>query len=126
MGRVAELESLGEPVPMLTSRQKKALIYTAVGVPIVVFLFFVWILFGGPIKPVSAKAWSQLRQGMTQAEVRDLLGLSWATMESSGSGSWWAYNWSDGFQNDVAPSYRAYVVFFDENKRVKSWREPVK
>ncbi len=87
----------------------------------------------GPIKSVDPLAWQKLKIGMTKQEVIELLGKSdrksgAATLEVNGkhptvNREFWLYNWSDGF--DFFPNSKAYVIIFDENAKVKMFREPL-
>ncbi|MBI4219741.1 MAG: hypothetical protein HY682_06315 [Chloroflexi bacterium] len=104
----------------------------------VLFLVSLRPLFGpGPIRSVSPGAWARLRVGMTKDEVVFLLGDAEV---KSGPGKtevagrpalmtpelwpeFWEYNWTDGFPI-FSPSDKAFVVYFDSQGRVSSFREP--
>ncbi|MBU1853468.1 MAG: outer membrane protein assembly factor BamE [Candidatus Omnitrophica bacterium] len=85
---------------------------------------------------VDLDAWGQLQKGMTKEDVIALLGDSHSktspviTAESNKTSSvdkeYWEYNWTDGLSGVFGPSLRAYVVYFDGQGKVVSFREPVK
>jgi outer membrane protein assembly factor BamE (lipoprotein component of BamABCDE complex) len=97
-----------------------AAILCAIGVTVIGFF---WAVRGGPTKGVDPIAWSQLKVGMSKAEVAALLGNSWAKTKTGVSSEWWEYNYQSGF--DGPPSSRAYVVYFDDIGRLVKWREPL-
>jgi hypothetical protein len=88
----------------------------------------------GPTKQVNLEGWAKLKEGMTREQVIDLLGDSstkwgpgtftigddeYATSER------WEYNWTIGFSLFGGVHPKAYVVYFDENGHLASWREPL-
>jgi len=89
---------------------------------------------GGKALQVNLDGWTQLRVGMTEAEVRALLG---SPGHDSGRGSetvdgkttvfprFWEYNWSSDFFSHE-PHEKAYVVYFDTEDKVESWRRPLR
>jgi len=90
----------------------------------------------GPIRSVDPEGWKQLCTGMTKQEVVVALGDPQAkktegprTITTNGETTttprveYWEYNWSGGMLGD--PHGKAYVVYFDEEGRVKSFREPI-
>ncbi len=83
----------------------------------------------GPLDPPKAGAWAQLKVGLTEAEVRALLGDPGVeTVEGSGASSktlYWEYTYSDGVTLFGGASDKAHVVYFDEAGLVTSFREPL-
>ena len=89
---------------------------------------------GGKALQVNLDGWTQLRVGMAEAEVRALLG---SPGHDSGRGSetvdgkttvfprFWEYNWSSDFFSHE-PHEKAYVVYFDTEDKVESWRRPLR
>jgi hypothetical protein len=88
----------------------------------------------GLIKKVNLAGWEKLEKGMTKARVVELLGKSDCGFgPDSGSigdkkfivPETWEYNWSVGLSllGEVHP--KAYIVRFDSEGKLTSWREPI-
>jgi hypothetical protein len=97
--------------------------------------FFTLHLFeDGPTKNANLSGWTKLEEGMTKDQVISLLGDSWA---KSGPGSFtlggttnttperWEYNWKIGLGLFGQVHPKAYVVYFDQDGKLSSWREPI-
>jgi len=83
----------------------------------------------GPIKAVDLRGWSSLQTGMTREAVQSLLGEAQSQsrvdkMLVDGKpvpyAAYWEYNWRGVFH----PHPKAYVVYFDKEGKLISWREP--
>ena len=87
------------------------------------------------LPPVSAEAWAEVRVGMTNEQVRGILGepggrgqfsLTVDGKEYKGP-EYWEYGWTEGFTPLLGgPSDKAYVVYFDQTGKVESFRAPLK
>lgn len=77
-------------------------------------------LFGPhPAPSPDLNGWAQMRVGLTEAEVEQLLGK-----RGSGAGPYWHYVWHTPL--NYPGDDRSYVVRFDEDGRVTDFRAPVK
>jgi len=87
-----------------------------------------------PAAAVNPDAWKQLHTGMTKQQVLALLGEAPRQMqgESSKVGApkiiepweFWEYGYVSAFGAPI-PHDRAYAVYFDQDGRVSSFREPI-
>ena len=85
--------------------------------------------------PVNLRRWQELHVGMTKPQVQQLLGQPAGKLiyppspnHRYGYANFWEYSCTrmirqDPFANEAAS--RAYVVYFDTNNIVTSWREPL-
>jgi len=97
--------------------------------------FFFEFNFGeGPAKRVNLAGWAKLEKGMTRKQVIHLLGDSHnkagASTFTIGDDEFetserWEYNWTVGIPlfGEVHP--KAYVVYFDVDGKLATWREPI-
>ena len=125
----------------MTKRKKVIFgISVLLSVTVVLCAAFIWItgakqfsdfLFSpGPATAVNLDGWRSMRVGMRKEEVTQLLGDSSSKHELKIRGDefsstqyFWQYNYKSGvFQG---PDPRAYVVFFDSNGIVISFRAPI-
>jgi len=97
--------------------------------------FFTLHLFDdGPTNKVNVAGWSKLEEGMSQQQVIEILGEA-RTKHGPGTSTFgditnaipetWEYNWRVGLSlfGEVHP--KAYVVYFDGQGKLASWRAPI-
>ena len=87
----------------------------------------------GPIKNVNLGGWEHLQKGMTKKEVIQLIGDSHSkigprvleTKETQyKSLEYWEYGWSKGIQDMGSVSDKSYIIYFDQNEQLLSWKAP--
>jgi hypothetical protein len=86
-----------------------------------------------PVRNVDTQAWASLQVGMTQQRVIEILGdapskhksepSQMGTTQDSDQLEFWEYNYSYGLFAPV-PHPKAYVIYFDQDQKVTSFRGP--
>jgi len=98
------------------------------------FFFKLDLLKEGPTAQVKVEGWPKLQTGMSKDEVASLLGPSSCktkveSNDKDGKASitmdFWEYNWTGGLSLIASAHPKAYVVYFDKDGKLSSWREPL-
>jgi outer membrane protein assembly factor BamE (lipoprotein component of BamABCDE complex) len=88
----------------------------------------------GPIKKVDLAGWQQLEIGMTESQVEEVLGkpdskLGRSTFtlggEETTTPQTWEYDWTIGLSLVGNTHPKSYLVRFDSDGKLASWREPI-
>ena len=98
------------------------------------FAFDIDFFNEGPTTEVNLAGWQHLEKGMTKPQTIALLGDAPSKSgpsrtvsggETNTTQEVWAYNWTIGLFSCGEVHPRAYAVYFDEEEKVASWREPL-